>query len=177
MGLIVGVAIGLILCAVSIVNFRPYEKQFRLRAQADLKAGIIQELSVSARAVATISSLNGLEPVLAFDIGDDQILILQGQWLWDGGIYEAEPLIGDSYEEFFNGFPEPNSFPSTEFMISRFPISGEVVRIRVSGAYMAPDEVRAELTSMHDFGMSELIPGSFQDIPSAIAEYNPCFNA
>ena len=72
------------------------------------------------------------------------------------------------HDEFFNGLPTPNSFPSTEFTVSRFPNSGEVVGIRVAGEYVAPEcEVEA-LKSEYEFGNSELLDGLLDDIAGVL---------
>lgn len=152
-----------------LVRFQRVERRQRRRAWHDLAAQTVQEIHVTDARVLEIGLINDNAPILAFDIGGNKILYLQGQWLRNGETYGAQPLEGDPYDEFINGFPEPHSFPSTEFTITRFPISGEVVGIRVAGKYLAPAAEVEALRREYEFGPSEVFDGSIDDIVSVLA--------
>src|SRR5207302_1862391 len=94
---------------------------------------------------------------------------LQGQWLRDPGTYGTEGPEGDPFDEFINGLPAPHSFPSSEFAVSRFPHSGEVLGIRVAGKYAAPQAVVEALKPEYEFGDSEVLDGSFEEIAGVLA--------
>jgi hypothetical protein len=124
---------------------------------------------VSNPQVIEIGLISDNEPVLVFDIGDQKLLLLQGQWLRDEATYSAPALEGEPHEEFLNGFPEPHSFPSTEFTVARLPHSGQVLGIRVSGRYLAPEKTVGALSSEYEFGDSELLEGPIDEIDEVLA--------
>ena len=163
---------------VSVVaTFLPYERRLRRRAVRDEQDRIVQVIHVIEPRVIEIGLINDNEPILAFDIGDDKILYLQGQWLRDAGTYGAEEPEGDSFDEFINGLPAPHSFPATEFTVSRFPGCGEVLGIRVYGKYTAPQKVVEALKVEYEFGSSEVFDGSLDDIASVLAREHERRNA
>ncbi len=164
---------GWLLSAVLFVSvltlFLPYERRRRRSAARDDQAKIVQEIHVVEPRVVEIGLINDNEPILAFDIGDNKILYLQGQWLRDYGTYGVDGPEGDPFDEFLNGLPEPNSFPSSEFTITRFPNSGDVLSIRVAGKYAAPQAAVEALEPEYEFGDSELLDGSLEDIAGVLA--------
>ncbi len=165
----IGGAIAAIIFVSLLVSFIPHERRRRQRASQDHSAQIVQDIHVTEPRVIEIALINDSEPILAFEIGDKKILYLQGQWLRDDATYGADLLEGDACEEFINGLPEPHSFPSTEFTVSRFPNSGEVVGILVAGRYLAPEAEVEALKSEYEFGDSELFEGSLDDIAGVLA--------
>ena len=110
------------------------------------------------------------EPILAFDLGGERILYLQGQWLYDERKYGAPPRNEDPIEDVINGLPHPYSFPSTDFTIARFPHSGEVLSIRVSGCCLSPAADMHALKPEYEFGDSELFDGNLDDIAEVLAQ-------
>ena len=120
--------------------------------------------------VVEIDLINDNEPILAFDIGDNKILFLQGQWLRDPQTYGAQSRDEDPYEEFINGLPAPFSFPNTKFSISRFPHSGDVIAIQVEGEYLQPEQAVEALLPEFEFGCSELFEGPLDRIADVLIE-------
>ena len=161
----------------ALVTFIPYERRQRQRASQDHETQIVQDVHVTEPRVIEIGLINDNEPILAFEIGENRILYLQGQWLRDDATYGAEPLEGDPYEEFLNGLPAPYSFPSIEFTVTRFPNSGDVVGIRVAGGYLAPEIEVEALKSEYEFGDAELLDGSIDDIAGVLAREHERRNA
>lgn len=151
------------------VSYMRYERRARKRAMRDDQAKLVQEILVVEPRVIEIGLINDNEPILAFDIGDNKVLFLQGQWLRDPGTYGTDGPEGDPFDEFINGLPAPHSFPSSEFIISRFPHSGEVLGIRVAGKYAAPQAVVEALKLEYEFGDSEVFDGSLDDIAGVLA--------
>lgn len=174
MGLVsAGIFVSLLL-TVFLFCYIPYEQRQRRIASEDIKARTIQDIHISAPRVIQIGLINDNEPILAFGIGNNKILFLQGQWLCNEGTYGVEPLSkeqseDDALDEFLNGLPEPHSFPSTEFTVSRFPNSKKVIGIRVAGSYIAPEAEAEALEPEYEFGDSELFEGSLDNIADALA--------
>jgi hypothetical protein len=164
----IGWLLSAVLCVSAFAWFLPYERRLRRRAARDDHARIIQEIHVVNARVIELALISDNEPILAFDIGDGKILYLQGQWLRDPNTYGAASLEGDPIEQFINGLPTPHSFPSSEFTVSRFPHSGDVLGIRVVGAYAAPQAVVEALKPELEFGDSELLEGSLDDIAAVL---------
>ncbi|HMF17666.1 MAG TPA: serine/threonine-protein kinase, partial [Gemmataceae bacterium] len=165
----IGWALAAILFVAAIVSFIPYERRRRQWAVQDRQAQAIQDIHVVEPGVIEIGLASDNEPILAFQIGDNKILYLQGQWLREYGTYGVDASDQEPYEEIFNGLPAPYSFPSTEFTISRLPNSGEVLGIRAHGRYLAPGAVVECLKLEYDFADSELLDGSLQDIAGILA--------
>jgi hypothetical protein len=153
----------------AVVTFLPYERRLRKRAAQDERERTVQEIHVLEPRVIEIGLINDNEPILAFDIGDNKILFLQGQWLRDAGTYGTDGPEGDPFDEFINGLPAPHSFPSTEFTVSRLPHSGEVLGIRAQGNYAAPQAEVEALKTEFEFGDSEIFDGSLDDIAAVLA--------
>lgn len=165
----IGGVVSAVLLVSVLLSFQRYERRARRWAALDDQAKIIQEIHVVEPRVIEIGLINDNEPILAFDVGDNKILFLQGQWLRDSGIYGTDRPEGDPLDEFINGLPEPNSFPSSEFTISRLPNSGEVLAIRVAGKYVAPHAVVDVLKFEYEFRDSELFDGSLDDMGGVLA--------
>jgi len=165
----VGWGLAAIFFVAVIAAFIPYERRQRQRAAQDQQAQIIQDIHVVEPRVLEIGLVNDNEPILAFQIGENKILYLQGQWLRDYGTYGVEDSEREPYEEFLNGLAAPHSFPSTEFTLSRLPNSGEVLGIRVAGRYLAPGAAVEALKPEYEFADSELLDGSLDDIAGVLA--------
>jgi hypothetical protein len=164
-----GWALAAILFVAAIVTFIPYERRRRRRAAQDCEDQVIQDIHVVEPRVLEIGLISDNEPILAFQIADNKILFLQGQWLRDCGTYGVDAPGIEPYEEFINGLPPPHSFPSSEFTLSRLPNSGEVLGIRVAGRYLAPGAAVEALKPEYDFADSELLDGSLDDIADVLA--------
>jgi hypothetical protein len=164
-----GWALSAVLFIWSAVTFMPFERRARRRAAQDAREKAVEEIRVVDPRVIEIGLISDNEPILAFDIGDNRILLLQGQWLREADTYGTEGPEGDPFEEFINGLPAPHSFPSSEFTISRFPHSGEVLGIRVCGKYAAPEAEVEALKLEYEFGDSEILDGSLDDVAGVLA--------
>jgi hypothetical protein len=159
----------LILFVLALISFVPFERRLHYRAAEDAAAQHVEELQVLRARVVEIALINDNEPILVFDIGEGRLLLLRGQWLRDETTYGAEPLVGDPYEEYINGLPAPNSFPSTDFTVVRLPHSGRVLQIRVSGAYLKPPDAIAALKPEYEFNDSEVFAGQLDEVADVLA--------
>lgn len=174
MGLVGAGILALLLLTVFLFTYIPHMRRQRRITLEDNKAQIIQDIHVTEPRVIQNGLINDNEPIIAFDIGDNKVLFLQGQWLRSESTYGAEPLTEEQYEddalaEYLNGLPAPNSFPSSEFTVSRFPNSKKVTGIRVAGSYTAPEAEVEALKPEYEFGDSELLEGSLDDITNVLA--------
>ncbi|MFO0969290.1 MAG: hypothetical protein U0793_27350 [Gemmataceae bacterium] len=164
----VGGALGVLIFIVALATFIPFERRKRRRAGGDAEVQMVEEIAVTDPAVISVELIDNNEPILVFDIGADKLLLLQGQWLRDERIYGAPPRDAD-HVDFVNELPEPYSFPSTAFTVSRLPFSGRVLSIRVSGRYLAPAKAVEALRPEYEFADSELLEGSLDKIAEALA--------
>jgi len=130
---------------------------------------VVEEIHVTVPRVVEIGFINGNAPILAIDIGGGTILFLQGQWLLECGTYGAEIPRNDEGDEVFNGLPPPYAFPCSDFTVTRFPYSGEVLRIRVAGNYLAPTAGVEALKPEYRFQPCEVFSGSLDDINGVLA--------
>ena len=156
----IGFALGIPVLGSLIPHARKQNKLARL----DIEAQLVQDIHVKDPIITEVAMLGNNGPILAMDIGDEKILFLQGQWLYDCEIYDAEIPNDEVGDQFFNGFPNPHSFPSSEFRISRFPNTGEVLKILVSGDYLIPGDPVDALKPDHLFQPSELFNGSLDNL-------------
>ena len=147
-----------------LMLFVPFERKQCKLAQSDMHKQLVQNIHVTNPRIVEIAMVGNTGPNLAIDIGDAKILYLQGQWLYDCDIYGAEHREGDEGDEQFNRLPAPYSFPCSDFTISRFPNSGEVLRILVHGDYVQPADSVDALKPEHQFRPSEIFCGSIEEI-------------
>lgn len=139
----------------------------RLRlARQDASAKRIQDIHVRNARVIEIVPHNDHAPLLCFDIGDGMLLYLRGQWIVRPDPYGVDPPE-EEYDDIFNGLPDPNSFPSTEFTVARLPHTGDVLSIRIRGNYLPPQKSDFVLNEAHQLRDSEILPGSLADLTSA----------
>jgi hypothetical protein len=164
----IGWAIAAAIYIPMLIAFVRYERKQRKLAQADQESQLVQEICVTNPRIVEVAIVGNTGPNLAIDIGDETILYLQGQWLYDCNIYGAESPENDEGDERFNGLPAPHSFPCTEFTISRLPSSGEVLRIKVGGDYIQPEAPVDALKPEHEFQPSELFCGSVEEIAGVL---------
>jgi hypothetical protein len=166
----IGAAAGIAVFLAVLVTFIPFERRQRRRAAGDVNDMAVQDIEVRDPRVLEIGLINDTAPILAFDIGDGKLLFLQGQWLVDDvSLYDAPPLKGDAYEDYFNGLPPPHSFPSRAFTLTRLPHSGRVLKIRVAGEYCRPEREVEALRPEYEFGDSELLDGALDEIAHVLA--------
>jgi hypothetical protein len=145
LGLWVGLGFGSLILACIIISYIPYERRTQKAAVKDAEEQLVQEIVVSGCRVVEIEMIGNSE-ILAFDLGENHILLLQGQWLRNPEPYGAEEVAAELVDEkeelyvdeYWNALPPPYSFPSTEFTVTRLPHSGVVLGIRVTGTYVAP---------------------------------------
>lgn len=161
-GWIAGIALGISI----LVAIIPYVRKQKKLAIRDYETQVVQEIHVTNPRVIEVAMVGNTGPNLAIDIGDEKILYLQGQWLYDCGIYGVESPENDDGDEMFNDLPAPHSFPCSEFTLSRFPNTGEVLRICVVGDYLPPEATVEALKAEHQFQPSELFSGSLDDLAS-----------
>jgi hypothetical protein len=162
-----GVCFGLIASAYTYRAFQGAAKA----AASDLRSDSVQVIRVSNAAVVQQQEYNDEGPIFYFQIDDDTILFLWGQWLFDPHIYGAEnEKIAEDAETFLNGQVRRFAFPCTEFTIHRMPALGRVLRIETNGEPLSP----ARTLNWSDIPLSgladcELLQGALDDLAGAMA--------
>ena len=145
-----------------------WQREWKRLADADRADSVIEVLTVETDQVVELICHGSHQPCLVFDLGDNQLLYLHGQWIWDTSTYSHAPFAGDGNEEYFNLLEPPDSFPADTFLVSRLPNSGHVFGINVTGEYLEPDPPIDALARDFDFNHCEIIPGMFDDIPNVL---------
>ena len=167
-----GWLVGLVGIIYGMVWYWPHERERRKQADADFTDSVVEELTVKSSRVAELFCPGSHEPCLVFDLGDNQLLYLHGQWIRCESTYDAPSIVDDGNDTYLNLLDPPNSFPADSFVVTRLPNSGHVFRIQVIGDYLKPDEPIDALKPDFDFKYCEIIPGSIDDIPDSLqAEY------
>lgn len=145
-----GVAAG----TVAIRQFR----RIRQHARMDIKDAKVQVIQVENARLVEREEFNDEGPLYYFGIGQDKVLFLGGQWLYDWEVY---------------GVSTEPSFPSASFTVHRLP-SGPVLRIELKGVRLAPEAVLPRKAPLPDWadepfkkgflGESILLEGGFEEL-------------
>lgn len=154
-GLVAGRAAGGLVGAL-VVGLTAYALlKLRLPAVADARAGVVEELRVrAARAVAVTGGTR--EPAFALDVGFRKLLLVQGAWLTRPHVHGGPPA-------------RPADFPCPDFTLVRLPRSGAVVSIRQEAPPLAPGPSVEALRPRFRLRDSELVEGTLEDLPGALA--------
>jgi hypothetical protein len=116
--------------------------------QRDISIGITEVIEVQNALLVEQAEYNDEGPILFFDIGDGKILFLYGQWL-----YAHLPR-----------------FPSSNFTVYRSAVLGRVFTINTNGEHIEPlrtlPPFAVPIGNLHE---SELLDGSLDDLPAAVA--------
>ncbi|GAB5440682.1 MAG: hypothetical protein Fues2KO_10310 [Fuerstiella sp.] len=142
-----------------VLSVSRYLSQQRRLAQADVKSQLVQEIHVTNPRVIEVAMIGNIGPNLAIELSDESVLYLQGQWLLNESIFRAPVPKNDEGDDRLNGLPDPHSFPSAEFTLTRLPHSGEVLRIDVQGEYQPPGPAVDALKKHYRFQPSEIFSG------------------
>jgi hypothetical protein len=170
-GRVAGWIVAVTLFVVVLTSFARFNRRRMRRVEQDRKSQQVQEIHVVNPRVIQVGVPIDHEPVLAFDIGDGRILLLQGQWFWDPAIFGAPDIKeDDAYGDFVNRLPPPYAFPSTEFTVTCLPNCGEVFAIHVSGGYLDPGAPELHMEICHHFGDCELFAGSLDNIAGVLQQ-------
>lgn len=164
---ILGVCIGL----VAVVYLYRVLTAAANAAKSDLENECVQIIHVTDARVIQQHEYNDEGPILYFDLDDETILFVWGQWLFDPHTYGAEShTIPDDSETFLNAQDRRFAFPCTEFTIHRSPELGRVLKIETNGKPLSPiktlDWRDIPLQNLAD---CEILQGSFDDLRGAMA--------
>jgi hypothetical protein len=128
-------------------------------------------LVAGAIAVAsTIGVLGGsVSPAFAIELEGGRTLLLLGQWLSEEATFGGTrnpSLDDDAGEPFANALPPPHAFPTRAFTVHRFPISGEGLRIELTGPYVEPSELNLDLRSANGYPsrIYDVVPSKLVDV-------------
>ena len=163
-----GAVVGFAISIYGTTALWTLERKRKRLADADRADSKVEILTVATDQVVELICHGDHEPCLVFNLGDNQLLYLRGQWIWDHSTYIDAPVAGGGNEEYFNLLEPPDSFPADTFLVTRLPNSGHVFSIQVTGEYLEPDRPIDALESDFCFNASEVIPGVLEDIPKAL---------
>jgi hypothetical protein len=117
-------------------------------AERDISKGLVEVIQVRDPVYVEQAEYEDEGPILFFDIGNNKILFLSGQWLYD----QSPP------------------FPSTQFTIHRSAVLGRVFKIDASGERLQPQRtLPCSSVPVSNLRESELLDGSLNDLPAAVA--------
>ena len=173
-GTIAGAAAGLVMGVVFFRGFGQFERELRDRSAADLAEGEVEEIVVECDAVVAIEAdHSSLIPALALEIGDDDLLVLAGQWLGDPPLYgsdvtEADDALEGFEEIWWNGLRPPHAFPTRRFTVVRFSASGDVLAIRPEGEYLAPARTVPFDLGRYNPQPSQVLKGTLSELDRAL---------
>lgn len=170
----IGWAIAVILGAFAARAYFAGERHRTEEARLDLENSQVEEILVIDADVVEISIDALEEPALVFRLDERRLLLLQGNWLFNGETYGADSdrSLDDMDPEFFNGLRTPHSFPSSSFVVTRFPLSRQIAAIRVDGEYVAPRTLRVKYAEKHCSVLSdcEIFPGTLHSLEQSLAD-------
>ncbi|MCJ8329976.1 MAG: hypothetical protein HRT89_13445 [Lentisphaeria bacterium] len=148
------------------IDFYKHGKKRRKLAALDSDSMSVQEIRVKDPEVVEIKLVNANSPIVCFDIGDDTLLYLQGQWLYAPQTYglKEHPSKGKQQDKFLNYLPEPYCFPRTEFVLVRTINTGEVLSLSLAGQYLLPEKKVDVLKPEYDFGQSRIFKGPIDEL-------------
>jgi len=154
----------------SLVSFRRYAKLEAALLKADFESQQIQEIHIENAPVIQVEAVSDKLPVVCFDIGDNRLLFLWGQWLTEPETYGMTGNFEDTDEDetHLNYIRDPYGFPSTKFVIVRAPNSGFVFKIEIKGSYLSPSKIARALKVGYDLGDSELLVGNIEELPQLL---------
>ena len=166
-----GGAAGALIFLWAIVDLHRSERRHREEALLDEEDHTVEVISIHNPRVMELASQGDNDPVLALDIGENEVLLLQGSWLPDPRTYGTHDHgDSDANDAILNGLPHPFSFPNTDFTLTRLPHSGDVLRIECRGSYQAPDQTVGALPHTYHFRDSELFNGNLDNLPHILDE-------
>lgn len=171
-GFYAGLGVGLVIWLLILFWFLKDSRSYREERSKDESDGVVEDVQVETSYVVLLPPESDHAPNLCFDIGEGKILLLQGQWILDRGVYvgaSTKATETDDWDDRVNGLEEPFGFPSSKFSFTRLPISGDVLSVQVSGAYLEPLEINdAKIRDLHRFQDSDFLVGSIDELAECI---------
>jgi len=148
----------------------------RGRFKRDIEKGEVEVFDIQT---GRVSELHGdhssIDPAICIDLGDNRVLLLIGQWIWDADRYvnsegKTPDPINEDHDGHFNRLPAPWSFPSARFVLRRLPESGHVLSISPEGSYIKQENSKIVLVAKHgrDYRESQILQGSMDNLSAAI---------
>lgn len=134
-----------LLVAASFTSIIRHRKDLADKTKRANEADAIEILDIEATRAIDIQAPGSTGPAVCVDVGDGQILLLYGQWLYDPTLYRAPEPDEDKGDESWNGLPAPNAFPATAFRLHRWDGENQPFWIEIRGDYLAPEETAIQL--------------------------------
>ncbi len=147
-----------LLVTASFTSIIRHRRDLARRTVHGAEADPVEVIDVEANAALDIEAPGSTGPAVCLDVGNGQILMLYGQWLYDNQIYRAPRPEDDLGDEYWNGLPTPHAFPATAFRLHRWDGSDQPFWIEILGDYLAPTETPIQLRC----GSPETLPGPWE---------------
>lgn len=163
-------ALAVILYLVILRDVMKSAHKLRALIQKDLDHQEVEEIRVVSADVGLIGSARPhSNNALVFGLPDRRILFVKLlPSVFDPRTYGAANDAAVAKGDVLNRLAAPHAFPSTEFVLRRFPYSGTLLGIDVEGDYAPPRNLRPSLRSMQLFRPTELFTGSLDNISEVI---------
>jgi len=168
-----GTVLGMALVAAFARSWRRFIGPTRARIRQDLADAMVEVLTLdSVTPLEVPSNHSSVDPTFVIELDSQRVLILLGPWLVEpttfGGQWQ-EPHESDAGDAYANGLPPPYAFPTSAFRLERFPSSGEVVRIEITGDYVAPKRIDVDVNAaLINDAPTRIIEGTAADLPAAV---------
>jgi hypothetical protein len=136
----------------------------------------VEMLDVRAKRVLDVAAPGSTGPALCFELPDNQVLLLYGQWLLEPALYRAPRPADDCHPTHFNALDAPHAFPSDDFTLHRWRGDARPFWIEIGGRYLPPENSPVELRGAAIIGSAEVFPGSAATLQSDIDQafgHNP----
>ena len=173
----IGAAVGaLVAAALAFSLWLSYYKdvsQIRARARKDLQSASVEVLALTdAVAVNIPATHSSVDPAFAIELQGGRTLLLVGPCLSEPSTFGGDwndLSDDDGGDAFANTLPPPYAFPTRAFTLHRFPHTGEVLRIELSGQYVDPVDIGHALDLRLVNGMpSRLLECTLADLPEEV---------
>ncbi|MCC9606943.1 hypothetical protein LOC68_15335 [Blastopirellula sp. JC732] len=144
--------------------------KLRAQIQRDLDHQEVEEIRVTNADVGLIGSARpNSNHALVFGMPDRRLLYVKLlPELFEPTTYGAKDDAAVAKGDVLNRLAAPYSFPSTEFVLRRFPYSGALLGIDVEGDYAPPRNLRPSLRNVQLFRPSEIFTGAIDNITEVI---------
>lgn len=155
---------------VLLRNMIRADRKRRWQIERDLDHQEVEEIRVAGGEVGLIGAPKpSRNNALVFALPDRKLLYLQLlPELFEPPTYGADKDAAVAKGEVLNRLAAPYSFPNTEFVVTRFAQSGDVISIQTAGDYAAPKQLRPSLRSVELFRPSEMFTGTLKQISEVI---------
>jgi hypothetical protein len=156
------------LLALSVHSILAHQRDIKRHERRLAEPGPIEVIEVHASRVLDVEAPGSTGPALCFELPDNQVLLLYGQWLLEHTLYRAPRPVGDGDQERFNLSDDPLGFPSDHFALHRWRGEVRPFWIEVRGKYLTPESSSVQLPKPAKIQEVEVFTGTFSSLQTEI---------